>query len=295
LFPMDLEFDDRIYAKPFSEYPQLHKIGLPTSYGQLKPMIQFNIDLAQIQVFFLIFIRISAILMSLPVIGGNNVPMVFKIGLALSVSVVFSPILKLEGFAYPFETIPFVLGILSEIILGLMIGLSINLVFAGIELAGQLTGYQMGFAIANVMDPQSGNQTSILASLLSISALLMFLVFNVHHWFLRSLSDIFELVPIFSFKVTGSVVDFCMRLAGNMFMIAVKVAAPVMSVLLIASVCLGLIARTVPKMNVFLVGMPLKIGLGLIFTAFSLPYLASYLFYLFNEVGGSLMHLLKNL
>ncbi len=252
-------------------------------------MATFNINLAQLQMFFLVFLRLAAILMSIPIFGGKSVPIVFKAGLAISVSVILFPILELEELPYYLEPIPFGIGVLSEIMLGVIIGLSVNLIFSGIQLAGQLIGYQMGFAIANVMDPQTGNQASILAGLQNMIAMLLFLAFNAHHWFLRTLVDSYELVPIFGFKINGSLVEHIMNLAGNMFIVAIKVAAPVMAALLVTSVCLGLIARTVPKMNVFLVGMPLKIALGLMFVAFSLPYLASFLKQLFIGMGDGIL------
>jgi flagellar biosynthetic protein FliR len=257
-------------------------------------MATFNINLAQLQMFFLVFLRLGAILMSIPIFGGKNIPFVFKAGLAISVSVILFPILEIEALPHHLEALPFGIGILTEIMLGVMIGLSVNLIFAGVQLAGQLIGYQMGFAIANVMDPQTGNQASILAGLQNMTALLLFLAFNAHHWFLRTLVDSFKLVPIFDFKISSSMAEHFFRLAGNMFIIAVKVAAPVMAALLVTSVCLGLVARTVPKMNVFLVGMPLKIGLGLLFVAFSLPYLASFLKQIFLGLGDGILLILKS-
>lgn len=211
----------------------------------------------------------------------------------MSISVVLFPIIKVDPLPYYSEIIPFAVGIVSEIMLGVIIGISVNLIFSGVQLAGQLIGYQMGFAIANVMDPQTGSQASIIAIILNITALLLFLVLNAHHWFLSSLTESFQLVPLFNFKVTGSLMEHIMMLAKNMFVISIKVAAPVMAALLLASVCLGLIARTVPKMNVFLVGMPLKIGMGLIFLAFSLPHLAAFLQNVFNGLGGEILRLLK--
>ena len=257
-------------------------------------MVSFNVNLAQLQMFFLVFLRLGAILMSIPIFGGKNIPIVFKAGLAISVSIILFPILELEAIPSYDQAIPFGIGVLSEIMMGVIIGLSVNLIFSGIQLAGQLVGYQMGFAIANVMDPQTGSQTSILAGLQNMIAMLLFLAFNAHHWFLRTLVDSFRLVPICDFKITGSLAEHFLQLAGNMFIVAVKVAAPVMAALLVTSVCLGLIARTVPKMNVFLVGMPLKIGLGLIFVAFSFPYLASFLKQIFIGLGDGILLILKS-
>jgi len=256
-------------------------------------MLTFNINLQELQIFFLVFLRVSAILMSIPIFGGRNIPITFKAGIAISVSIIIFPILKLGAHPYYSEIIAFGIGAAGEILLGSIIGLCVNLIFAGVQLAGQLAGYQMGFAISNVMDPQTGSQTSVLAGFQNIMAMLLFLAFNAHHWFLKSLEDCFRRVPLFNFSINGPMIEYFMKLAGNMFIIALKVAAPVMAALLVTSVCLGLVARTVPRMNVFLVGMPLKIGLGIIFLAVSLPYFAYFLKQLFFELGDSINFLLK--
>ncbi len=256
-------------------------------------MATLNIDLEQLQIFLMVFLRVGAFLMAVPLFGAKNVPVVFKTGLALSVSVAVFPMLNLKPSPYFFNAISFGIGVASEIMLGAIVGFSVNILFAGIQLAGQLAGYQMGFAIANVMDPQSGVQSSIISGLLNMTAILLFLVFNAHHWLLRSLVESFHLVPLFTFHFSGTLTEHFITLSGNMFIVAIKVAAPVMAALLITSLCLGIIARTVPKMNIFLVGMPLKIAMGFIFISLSLPYLAAFLKQIFGNLGESINTLLK--
>ncbi|RLC32105.1 MAG: hypothetical protein DRH37_01450 [Deltaproteobacteria bacterium] len=257
-------------------------------------MATFHINLGQLETFFLIFLRLAAVLMTLPVFGSRNIPIVFKAGLVFSMTVLLFPLLDGTRLAVQPGVIAFGIGVVGEILMGVMIGLSVNLLFCGVQLAGQLVGYQMGFAIANVIDPQTGEQGSILSGLYNMTAMLLFLAFNAHHWLLRSLAESFRIVPLFGFRLNGSMLEYFMKLAGNMFVISVKVAAPVMAALLVASVCLGMVARTVPRMNVFLVGMPLKIALGLMFVAFSLPYLGLFLKHLFNGLGTSILLILRN-
>ena len=131
-------------------------------------MATFDINLAQLQMFFLVFVRLSAIMMNIPVLGGKNIPFLLKAGTAMAISIILYPVLVSQEIPFYYEPIPFAIGICSEIFLGIMIGLSVSLIFAGIQLAGQLVGYQMGFAIANVMDPQTGSQASIVSILLNI-------------------------------------------------------------------------------------------------------------------------------
>jgi flagellar biosynthesis protein FliR len=256
-------------------------------------MISISIPLLQLQIFFLIFFRVAAILMSMPIINGNSIPFLFKFGLALGASIVLFPLLDLKVFPVLTNLSSFVVGAVGEILLGVIIGMAVNLIFVGLQIAGQLSGYQMGMALAEVIDPADGEQIPLLAQFFQIFAFLIFLTVNAHHWFLRALADSFHLVPPLGFKLSGSLIEQLMRVAGNMFVIAIKVGAPVIAALLLTTIALGLIARTVPQMNVFFVAMPLKIMIGLMFVGFSLPYLSSFLNAVFRKLGDMIFVLLK--
>jgi flagellar biosynthetic protein FliR len=185
------------------------------------------------------------------------------------------------------------LGVISEVLLGLGVGLAVRLIMAGIQMAGQVSGYQMGLAIANIMDPTTSMQTPILAQAFNLMAMLLFLVINAHHWFFRALVESFALIPPFHFVLSPSFIGYLMDMAGTMFIIALKIGAPVIVVLILTSVSFGLMARTVPQMNIFIVAMPLKIVVGLLFVVFSLPYLQPYLRELFDHFGAGLVPLFR--
>ena len=231
--------------------------------------------------------------MSLPVFNSNSIPIFFKIGLAFATSMALFSILDFEPPPASGAMLPFGIGVIGEIMIGIIIGISVRLIFAGIQLAGQLAGYQMGMAIANVMDPSSSEQFPILAQFNQLFALLLLLVTNAHHVFLRALAESYRLVPPFGFHFSNSVMQQVVDLGGNMFVIAIQVGAPIIAALLLTSVAFGLVARTVPQMNVFIVAMPLKIAVGLLFIGFSLPYLSSFLNTMFRELGKNIFILLK--
>ena len=123
--------------------------------------------------------------------------------------------------------------------------------------------------------------------------MLIFLTINAHHWFFRALVDSFALIPPFHFALSSSFVGYLVDMAGTMFVIALKVGAPIIVVLILTSVSFGLMARTVPQINIFIVAMPLKIVVGLLFVVFSLPYLQSYLRELFDQFGAQLVPLFR--
>lgn len=256
-------------------------------------MIALTLQYPQIQLFFLVFLRVTAILMSLPIFSGDNVPTMFKAGLALAVALVLYPAIDLAVLPEMDGWLFLTLGVASEVLLGIGVGLAIRLIMAGIQMAGQVAGYQMGLAIANIMDPATSMQTPVLAQAFNLLAMLIFLSINAHHWFFRALVESFAVLPPFQFALSASFIAYLMAMAGNMFVIALKIGAPVIVVLILTSVSFGLMARTVPQMNIFIVAMPLKIIVGLLFIVFSLPYLQPYLRALFDDFGAGLVPLFR--
>ncbi len=256
-------------------------------------MATFNIPLPQLQTLFLIFLRVSAIIMTVPFFGSKNVPFIFKAGLAVSISIILFQVLKPDPVPFQSNMVPFIVGAVGEVMIGIIIGLAVNLVFAGIKLAGQLAGFQMSFAIANVMDPVTGQQSSIIGETYHFFAMVVFLTINGHHALISSMAESFRFVPIFGVTISGPLVERFMALVGNMFVIAVKVGAPVIVALLLTTVALGLVARTVPQMNVFFVAMPLKILAGLLFLGFSFTYFLTFLKQITSDLGRDILLLLE--
>ncbi len=255
-------------------------------------MASFNIPLDIVYALMLIFLRVAAIVFSAPVLDSRAVPATFKVALALAVSILLVPTVS-KGIAIAGLSLPvFVLGILSEIVIGITIGLSVKLLFTGIQLAGQMAGYQMGFAMANVMDPATSVQIPILAQIYNLTAMLVFLAVNAHHMFFTALVQSYAIVPPMSAVLSASLVKMMMSLAANMFIVAIKIGAPLIAVLLIATMGLGLVARTVPQMHVFVVAMPLKILLGLSFLMIVAPFLTAFLIDLFSAYRVNLYELL---
>ena len=256
-------------------------------------MLSLDIPLPQVQTFLLIFLRVGAILLTAPIFNSRNIPVLFKVGLCFAVSLILFPILNLHDLPVRFEVIPLVIGVISEVLIGVLIGLAVRMLFVGIQLAGQLVGFQMGLAMANIIDPATSEQVPLLAQLNNLIALLIFLAINAHYWFLRALVESFRLVPPFEFQFTNSLMEQLVSLSGNIFVIAVKVGAPLIVVLFLMSVAFGLAARTVPQMNIFFVAMPLKILVGLIFFVFALPYMTSFFESIFSGLGNDILNLLN--
>ncbi len=256
-------------------------------------MATLNIPVDAFYGVMLIFLRVAAIVFSAPVLDTNTIPAVFKAGLALAVSILLLPAVDTVVTVKDLSLMTFVIGVFSEIAIGVTIGLSVKLLFAGIQLAGQIVGYQMGFAVANVVDPATSAQIPILAQFYNLTAMLVFLAINAHHLFFSALVDSYTILPPLSMHISPQLVGMMMRLAANMFVVAVKVGAPLIAVMLMVSVALGMVARTVPQIHIFIVAMPLKIVIGLVFLLMVSPYLTAYLIDLFSSYQVTLFDLIR--
>ncbi|HKI48427.1 MAG TPA: flagellar biosynthetic protein FliR [Desulfobacteria bacterium] len=256
-------------------------------------MISFSYSMPQLQLLFFIFLRIGAIVLTAPVFDSDTIPVLFKAGLAFAVSLLLMPLLNLESVAYQPGLLPFMIGALSEVIMGLMIGMLVRMVFAGVVLAGQMVGYQMGLAMANILDPATSEQMPLLGQFNNLMAMLIFLATDAHHLFVKALVASFQIVPPYGFHFGSGVMDQLVNFGADMFVIGVKLGAPLIAVLLLMSVAFGLAARAVPQMNIFFVAAPLKIIVGLLFMTFTLPYMSAFLGALMGGLGQRIIRILN--
>jgi flagellar biosynthesis protein FliR len=265
----------------------------PQSEMAKPAMTTLTLSLPQVQFFLFVLVRVAAVLMALPVFSGNTIPTLFKIGMAFSISLVIFPLLP-PGPVPPIDNLAgLAMGLFREIALGAAIGLTVKLAFAGIQLAGQLAGFQMGMAIANVMDPATSAQVPILAQFNNLIAILVFLAINAHHGFIRALVESFDRIPLGGAQFGPFFFEHLIHLSAGMFVVAIKLGGPVIVALLLTSVALGLVARTVPQMNIFIVAMPLKIIIGLVFVGICLPHMAAFLRQLFHHLHGGIGVVMK--
>ena len=255
-------------------------------------MLLLNIPVEQIQIFFFVLVRVAAILFSIPFLSSSSIPVLLKVGLSMAVSMLIVPRFGPDAVPAIVNPLQLALGILGEVAIGLLIGLSVQLLFAGIQIAGQMVGFQMGLAIANVVDPASSLQMPLLAQFLNLFALLIFVSLNVHHFFIRAMMEGFDTIPLMGMHFSQDLYPLMLSLTANSFMVAVKIGAPVMVSLLLTSAAMGLVARAVPQMQIFIISMPVKIIVGLVFLALSLPFCANYLHNAFDRMGMMLHKML---
>ena len=232
---------------------------------------------AEFIAFCLIFIRVSVILFLAPIFGSNIVPVQVKIPLALAMTFALVNVVQVDPAVFPADLFSFAVLLLGEVMVGLSLALVIRMSLEAVQLAGQFIGYQMGFAIVNVVDPQSGAQSSVLSQFAYILALLIFLSINGHYIVLKGLIESFELAPPGRAGLAPGVYREVTGAVADMFSIAIKIGGPALVVLFCTKVSMGIVAKTVPQMNVLFVGMPLYIVIGLVTFGLSLTFLAPLL------------------
>ncbi len=221
--------------------------------------------------FLLVLARVASIMMALPFIGGRGIPAFIKVMLALSISFALLPFLHVE--AGPIEPVSLAVGVVRELLLGLVIGMGVRFVFAAVEIGADMVGIQMGFGMANAFDPITNQQASLIGQLFSLVVVLVFFVMNAHHIILQALVYSFEVVPPFGFYPSGPLVKHMIGLGSSMFATGVKIAAPMTVALLITQVAMGILSRVVPQMNIFMFSFPVTIGVGLLVLGVSVSLL----------------------
>lgn len=253
------------------------------------PTALVNWSLGQFQSFVLILMRVSPILFMMPVLSSRNLPNLLKVGLALTVSLILLPMVRINPRFLPSEPYQFGSLMVGELMIGFILALSVNVIFWGIQAGGDLAGYQMGFYMASVIDPQSEVNTAVISEFLYLVGILVFLSVDGHHWFFRAVFQSFLLLAPGEIHLQEGLYRHLLNLMGSLFIIAIKIAAPVLAVLMFTQIALGILAKAVPQVNILIISFPLTIGIGLLFLAFSLELFLPYFKVLFQEAGKSLV------
>jgi flagellar biosynthetic protein FliR len=239
-------------------------------------MLGNDLTVENIQMFVLVLVRISAIMALLPVFGSMGVPMRAKAGLSILMALVLFPSVAAQGMPeMSFSLALFFFNVVKEVAVGITIGFTASFLFVAVQFAGRVVDQQMGFAMAQVIDPFTEANVTATGQLLTLLFSLLFLLLNGHYFLLLAIDKSFELIPLLGAQMpTANMARFMTRMSADILEVGIRLAAPVFVVLVVTSLSLGIVARTVPQINVFFVGLPLRIGLGLITLVVVLPLLA---------------------
>jgi flagellar biosynthetic protein FliR len=221
--------------------------------------------------FLLVLARLSAALVAIPLFGARGVPAPAKIGLAALLSLIVLPLQSAPSASLPTDLLPFASLVGSEVLVGLAIGVAVSLVFSALEMGATLVGVQIGFGLHGVIDPLTGSQSSVLNQFYRMVVTLIFFAVNGHYLVITGLLQTFEVVPTGTADLTLIAGDRVVPFFTSLFVVAIRIALPVMGALMLTDLAMGLVARTVPQMNVLVVGFPVKVGVGLFVLALAMP------------------------
>jgi flagellar biosynthetic protein FliR len=224
----------------------------------------------------LILFRVGGIMIFAPVFGSGMVPGQTKAALAMVVALMLVPVIDYSA-PEPLTLPNMVYTAATESIVGLLIGYAASLLFVAVQLGGMQIGQQMGTEIGSVFNPFLEVQSSVVGEFYFLFSTLVFLGINGHHILLAALVESFRTVPIGSAALSLGALDMLIKLFGYLFAIAFAISAPVVIALFLVTVAMGFVARTVPQMNILIVGFPVRVVVGLAVMIFTLPAIGYFL------------------
>lgn len=257
------------------------------------PTNPFEFDPKDVVAFVLILMRAAGIFLTAPVFTSRNIPVTVKASWILLVAFLLFPVVDFKSLVLPSSGFPLGLAVVRELLIGFSIGLGATLIFTGIQLAGEIVDIQMGLGLVNIIDPMTNTQISVMGQYYFMLATLVFLAVSGHHMLLRAVTDSFNLIPLGQAHFSPELGKEMMHLFSQVFFIAFRVGAPVIGALFITNMALGVVARTVPQMNVFIVGMPLNLAVGFLVTAAAMSFFIFILQGLFNGMSHDMALLMQ--
>ena len=241
-------------------------------------------------VFLLMLTRCTGLFMIAPFFGSLNIPIMMRAAAAFMFAVVLFPVVDGLGLtvAVPTTLLAYTAAVIEELFVGWLIGFVAYVCFSAIHLAGKVMDMQVGFAVVNVMDPTSGQQIPLIGSFLYNLSIIVFLVTNGHHMIIASLFESFKAVPMLTMSPNLSLPLIIANFTTGIFLTGMKIAMPVTFAILLTNVGLGILARTMPQMNIFVVGIPMQLTVGVLILSMILPFYVLFLDVLFNEMYGNI-------
>jgi flagellar biosynthetic protein FliR len=246
------------------------------------------------ELFLLILVRMSSLFVITPVFGGRNVPSYLKIAFAFFCSVILVTLIK-DVTVDAANVYSYAALILKELAIGIILGYTSYLVFSALFLAGQIIDTQIGFGMVNVLDPMHDSQIPLTGNFIYIITLLIFVMMNGHHVLLTALFKSYNVLPINSFAFNDVLYNNMLNIFFETFALGFKISIPILAASLLAEISLGILAKTVPQMNVFVVGMPLKVGVGLVTLLAMMPMFITAMDLTFDKMYSYIYLIIKSM
>ncbi|SIQ84933.1 flagellar biosynthetic protein FliR [Janthinobacterium sp. TND4EL3] len=218
--------------------------------------------------------RILGLIAAAPLFGNAAVPATVKVSLGALLAMIIAPTVPALPAVNPMS-LPGLLILTQEMLVGLAMGFSIRIVFSAIEMAGEISSLTMGLGFASFFDPQTKGRSSAISQFLVMLATLMFLTVNGHLVLLAALAESFVSLPISASPINSGGFQQLAAWGAEIFRSGVQISLPIVAALLLTNVALGILTRAAPQLNIFGIGFPVTLGVGLLVIGMVLPYLAT--------------------
>lgn len=234
-----------------------------------------------LEFYLLVLVRVSAFVMAAPFLGNNSVPMRVRAALSVFLALIVIQITPVITLHYS-GVVGYAVLILKETLLGVTMGLMCNMCFYIVNLAGQLMDMELGLSMANMFDPMTGSQVSLTSRMYNYVLLLMMVVTNMHYYVIRAIVDSFSYFNVGEaiFRL-DALKEAVVKFVVNYFLIGFRIVLPVFCCMLLINVVLGVLTRAAPQMNMFVVGIQIKVIVGfivLLLIVQSFPMVANFVF-----------------
>ena len=251
-----------------------------------------NYDASHLLGFILVLIRIGGIISTAPVFGSSNTPPQMKVIMSIMLALILYPFIP-SITVFPNRPDHYIVLIASELLIGMVLGIIARFLFGAVEFAGTVIGFQMGLGMANVFDPQSQEQISLVGRFESTTATLIFLAMDGHLIVLQALVRSYSVLPPGGSSISRPLIEKLTELSASIFVIGLQIGAPLIVALFLANAVVGLLARSVPQIQVFVVGFPLTLMLGFLFMLFGMPFFAQAVHQMFEMLDTQYFEALK--
>jgi flagellar biosynthesis protein FliR len=243
--------------------------------------------------FGLMLIRIASCLITMPITGSGNVPAPAKVLLSLVITLVLFPLLQAHQLMSPSWKDEIIMLAAREALLGVFMGFLARVMFIGIELAGQMLGFSVGFSASTVINPAFGDSSTMMEQFQVILGTLLFLAINGHHLLFEAIYQSFDLAPLGKATMNVGALASVTDLVQKIFIIAIKLSAPMIAVVLFLNIALGMVGRAVPQVNVFVISFPITILAGFFVLMVSIPLMLTVMETDFIQMGGEIFKFIK--
>jgi len=251
----------------------------------------FSFDPRTVISFYLTLFRISVVLFVMPFFG-DTMPNMIKAALLIVLTLAVWPKLSFPAQYFPAHPANLVAMFAGEIMLGMTLGIIVRMLVAAVQIGGAIINFQMGFSMVNSIDPLTGQQEPVTTHFLYMCTMLTFLTLNGHLHLIKALGASFELVPPGGLFLTPQLMTEVMLFSKQMFVLGVRIAAPVILALFLVDLSLALISKMAPQMNVMTMGFPLKIMVGFLFLTFIMELMSEYVTNFIVAMDSVFLHIM---